>query len=30
VVVIATELVDDANEPPIDVDQRTPRLDIEL
>ena len=29
-VVVATELVDDANEPPIDVDQCTPRLHIEL
>ena len=28
--VIAAELVDDANEPPVDVDPRTPRLHIEL
>jgi hypothetical protein len=28
--VVAAELVDDANEPAVDVDPRTPRLHIEL
>ena len=29
-VVVATEFVDDADQPAIDVDLRTPRLDVEL